>query len=386
MRYPLIAAQLFNVPLMAQPAAAHTFADTFIAILAGTAAIESRLVSSTDSGAPDVEAYTSRHAGERFAKKSYAMTDSGIAILPIHGAMVQRMGQLTPDCMEMTSYEKLSRRFDAMVADPDVKAILFELDTPGGQVAGNFEFARRVMAARDKKPIWAHANEHAYSAGYSIAASASRLMMADTGGVANVGVLMLHMNMTERDAKLGYEYTAFYSGARKNDFNPHFKLTSEAKTVAQDTVNRLHNTFAQHVATGRGITVDQVNASESAGLLAHEAVAGKFVDGVASFDEVISMLESELGGRSTFIQKGSYMQKQTATGPAPGVSINAAEIFAARAAASKLPALSANENVPSIRAAGGETQPKLTNNPQINAEVYWARRKAQANPLGDLHE
>jgi ClpP class serine protease len=93
------------------------------------------------------------------------VTDSGIGILPIYGALAQRAGEITPDCTEMTSYQRLGRTFDAMVADPDVRAILLEVDSPGGQVAGNFELGRKIVAARDTKPVWAHANEIAFSGG-----------------------------------------------------------------------------------------------------------------------------------------------------------------------------------------------------------------------------
>lgn len=292
MRYPLIAAQLFNTPLMAHPAMAYAFADAFIAMLSGSA-LSSEATVKTDL---EPEAFASQYGSERFGKKPYVMTDSGIAILPVHGAMVQRAGQITPDCMEMTSYEKLGRRFDTMMQDPDVRAILMDVDSPGGQVAGNFELARRIVAGRDKKPIYAHANEKAYSAAYSLAASASKLFTSDTGGVGSIGVVMLHMNMADRDAKLGYEYTAFYSGARKIDFNPHFKLSPEAKASAQQTVNSLHNLFAQHVATARGISVDAVNATQSDTLDADVAKTGGFVDQIGTFAQALAELESLLKG------------------------------------------------------------------------------------------
>lgn len=321
MRYPLIAAQLFNTALMAQPAMAHAFADAFIAILSGSASVEARFVS-TDGAALETEASASRYAGSRFKDKPYAMTDSGIGILPVHGAMVQRMGQITPDCTEMTSYEKLGRRFDAMLSDPDVKAILMDIDSPGGQVAGNFEFARRILAARDQKPVYAHANEKAYSAAYSIGSSAAKLFTNDTGGVGSIGVMMLHMNMAERDAKLGYEYHAFHSGARKNDFNPHFKLSAEAKASAMATVNQLHNVFAQHVATARGVSVDAVNATQSDTLDAGAALDGKFIDGIATFGEIVSMIEDSLKNQSQFGLRPSAGRSSTATQPAQEISMN----------------------------------------------------------------
>ena len=296
MKYPYLAAQLFNVPLMARPETAEVFASAFVQILVGQANIGSLPAASGEEVIPARESFASNFAGSRFSNKRYIVTDSGIGILPVYGALAQRAGEITPDCTELTSYQRLGRTFDAMVADPDVRGILLEVDSPGGQVAGNFELARKIMGARGMKPVWAHANEMAFSGGYSLAAAAERFYAPDTGMVGSVGVMMLHMSQAERDARSGYQYTAIFAGARKNDMNPHFPLSEAARARLQAMVDSSYEIFVQHVASARGMKPEAVRATEAGIFEAKPALDSKLIDGIYTFAETLAALESRVKG------------------------------------------------------------------------------------------
>ena len=100
MKYPNLWNMLFNAPLMLHEPTAQHFADMFLAIqrdgLAAAAIV------------PQPHAYAENVAvGSRYKQKSYAVTDAGIGLLPVHGVLVQRAGQISPDCTEMTSYQRI---------------------------------------------------------------------------------------------------------------------------------------------------------------------------------------------------------------------------------------------------------------------------------------
>lgn len=307
MRYPFLAGQLFNAPLVARPETADAFARAFVRILEGVAPSAAAEVAIRH---PVQEAYASGYAAERFRGKAYAVTDSGIGILPVYGVLAQRAGEITPTCAEMTSYERLGRRFAAMMSDPDVQAILLEVDSPGGQVAGNFELARRIVSARGQKPIWAHANEMALSGGYSIAAAAQQAYVPDTGLLGSIGVVMLHMSQAERDAKQGYQYTAIYAGDRKVDGNPHEPLSDSARAHLQAMVDSSYAIFTEHVAASRGMSVEDVRATQAAVFVAADAVKAKLADGIATFAETLDRLESSLRGAFVSVPGASALNQQ----------------------------------------------------------------------------
>lgn len=307
MNYPRIASRLFNTPLMLRAQEAEVFAAVFNQIVVNVAA----------GAAPQPQAFAANAKSERYKDKPYVVTDGGVGILPVYGPLMHRGGQISADCTEFLSYQKLAKTYDAMVADRDVKGILLELDTPGGEVAGNFVLAARFAAGT--KPLWAHANEGAYSAGYSLMSSAQRLYVPETGSVGSIGVVMMHVDQSQKDAKAGYAYTFIHAGARKVDFNSHEPLSKKALAVGQVEVDRLYGVFVQHIAGARKISADAVRATEAGILAPADAQQVGLIDGVASFDDTLAAFTESLrsklfpsGGVSARRQpKGGTMKQET---------------------------------------------------------------------------
>lgn len=87
---------------------------------------------------------------------------NGIAIIPVHGPLSKRSG-VFDSFFGFTSYELLSDLLGQALDDSEVNAILLDIDSPGGEVAGLFDLADEIFSARDQKPIWAVANEEPFS-------------------------------------------------------------------------------------------------------------------------------------------------------------------------------------------------------------------------------
>ncbi|MBH2008400.1 MAG: S49 family peptidase, partial [Xanthomonadaceae bacterium] len=150
-----------------------------------------------------------------------------VAVIPIHGTLVRRTVGLEAES-GLTSYAGLTAQLDAALASPDVAAILLDVDSPGGESGGVFDLADRIRAAAQTKPVWAVANDMAFSAAYALASAASKVFVSRTGGVGSIGVIAMHVDQSERDAQDGVRYTAVFAGDRKNDLNPHEPISSEA--------------------------------------------------------------------------------------------------------------------------------------------------------------
>lgn len=321
-----LAARLYNAPLMLLPSVADTIAAVFAQALQGSLPAAG-LAADAVEGLPRAEGYAGNVArGAKFADKPYVVTEAGVALLPVYGALVQRAGQIDANCMPIASYQRIGATLQRMQQDPDVKAILMELDSPGGEAAGNFDLAAQILAARDGgKPIWGHANEGAYSAAYSLGAAVQRLHTPQAGSVGSIGVVMLHMDQSERDRKQGVAYTSIFAGARKVDFNSHAPLSAEARALGQAEVNRLYDMFTTHVATARGLDLQVVRGTEAGILPAHDAKALGLIDAVSSFSDTLAELTDLVSrpARSVFTtgatrassQKGGTSMSQTQAEP-----------------------------------------------------------------------
>jgi signal peptide peptidase SppA len=218
-------------------------------------------------------------------------------VIPIHGSLVKRSLGMEA-ASGLTSYGEIAAMLDAALADPQVSGILLDIDSPGGEASGSFELARRVREAAAIKPVWAVANDAAYSAAYAIAASAQRLFVTETGGVGSIGVIALHVDQSVKDAKDGYRFTAITAGAHKNDYSPHEPLSDSAKTELQGEVDRLYAIFSEHVAAMRGLELDAVRATEAGLYFGGNAVNQGLADGVQTLEATLAEFHSFLNAKN----------------------------------------------------------------------------------------
>jgi signal peptide peptidase SppA len=230
--------------------------------------------------------------------RSQSTSAPGIAVIPVHGTLVRRALGVEA-ASGMSSYGEIAATIDAAVADPAITGILLDVDSPGGEAGGVFELGQRIRAANALKPVWAVANDSAFSAAYAIACSASRVFVTGTAGVGSIGVIAMHVDQTVRDAKDGYRYTAITAGARKNDFSPHEVLTSDAHAGLQAEVSRLYDLFVAHVAQMRGIAPALIRDTEAGLFFGPAAVASGLADAQGSLESALLEFNTFISARDS---------------------------------------------------------------------------------------
>jgi len=225
--------------------------------------------------------------------RSPPVAGGGIAVLPIYGTLVRRTVGLEA-ASGLTSYQDIAAQIDTAIADPAVAAIVLDIDSPGGESGGVFDLANRVRAAARIKPVWALANDMAYSAAYAIGSAASRFFVTRTGGVGSIGVIAMHADQSVRDAQDGVRYTTVFAGARKNDLNPHEPISDEAHAFLKSEVDRIYGLFVDTVASHRSLSSEAVRATEAGVFFGNDAVAAGLADAVGNFDDVLNELVASL--------------------------------------------------------------------------------------------
>ncbi len=217
----------------------------------------------------------------------------GIAVISILGTLVRRTGGLQA-ASGLMSYADIAVQLQAALDNSAVKAILLDIDSPGGEAGGVFDLADQIYAARKIKPVWAVANEEAFSAAYALAASAERLYVPRTGGVGSVGVIAMHLDQSQSDAEEGLKYTPIFAGLRKNDYSPHAPLSDPARAALQAEVDRVYEMFVQTVARGRGLTADAIRKTEAGLFFGEDGAATGLADKIGTFDDALADLAVSL--------------------------------------------------------------------------------------------
>ncbi len=183
------------------------------------------------------------------------------------------------------------------MADPSIGAIVLDVDSPGGTVAGTVETAAAVRAAAAVKPVVAVANTLAASAAYWIASQARELVVVPSGDVGSIGVMTAHVDASRLYERLGIAVTVVKSDRYKGeglDFGP---LDDDARAHLQSRVDAMHAAFVSAVAEGRRVPEKRVRESFGQGrvVAAAAAVERGMADRVATIDDVVAGLATGRG-------------------------------------------------------------------------------------------
>lgn len=225
----------------------------------------------------------------------YCVTPGGVAVLDLSGVIAQRMN-LMMQFSGGTSCEQFTSAFQQALKDPNVKAIVLDVNSPGGSVGGVAEAANAVFAARGVKPVVAVANTLCASAAYWIASAASQVVASPSASVGSVGVYMVHSERSKANASAGVNRQVISAGKYKAISNEHTPLSDEARGRLQSYIASVYDAFAGAVARHRGTTITAVQNGYGEGdtLFAADAVAAGLADRCATLSEVIAELESQV--------------------------------------------------------------------------------------------
>lgn len=217
-----------------------------------------------------------------------ARRDGAVAILPVRGVIANRMTMMG-DISGGTSNEALSRAFQAAMRDDSIKAIIMDVDSPGGAVSGTDELSSMIHDARGTKPIVAHVNSTSASAAYWIASAADEIVVTPTGLVGSIGVFGVHDDVSAALDKLGVKKTLVSAGRFKTAGNPYQALDDDTRSRMQARVDSAYDMFVRAVARNRGVSLSAVRDGFGQGDMveAGPALAEGMVDRIATLEETL---------------------------------------------------------------------------------------------------
>jgi signal peptide peptidase SppA len=274
--YPHLAQRLFNTPLALLPQKAEVV----------MAAMADRFgVAKLFRGNGEMVALDNWDMADEPARDRCYDVVAGVAVIPITGTLVHKLGSMRP----------YRANLSMALADDSVRGIVFDIESPGGEVAGCFDLADEIYRARGEKPMRAILTESAYSAAYAIASACDDITVPRTGGTGSVGVICMHADLSKALDKAGVSVTIIQYGARKADGNEAIPLSKEALSRFQSDVDEMGDLFVETVARNRGLSVKTVRNTQATTFLGAKGVEIGFADAVMAPNEAFRSLLAELG-------------------------------------------------------------------------------------------
>lgn len=253
---------------------------------------------------------------------------SGMAVIPVSGTLVNRF---SGSYGFITGYNFIRSQLNAALADEDVTGIILDINSYGGEAAGCFELAADIRAARAQKPILAMVDSNAYSAGYAIASAASHISVTPSGGVGSVGVIAMHVDMSQALTEMGIKVTLIYEGDHKADGNPYEALPEGVLNDMKASIHTSYEAFVKLVSENLGMEEQKVRDTKSRTYRAEDALALGFIHAIATPQKAVQAFFDGLSGSNHQLRLEG--NKMSDANKEPGAEQLAATAAAAQQAA-----------------------------------------------------
>lgn len=181
--------------------------------------------------------------------------------------------------------------------DPAVKAVLLQIESPGGEVTASDRVYHAIKKTREKKPVVVYLGSVAASGGYYAACGGSWLVANDTTFTGSIGVIISTFNFESLLGKIGVAPVVFKSGRFKDILSGARPMTDEEKALVQGIVTQAYEKFLGIVAAERKLdpAVLREKVADGRILTGSDALAAGLIDSVGQFEDALAKAR-ELGG------------------------------------------------------------------------------------------
>ena len=226
----------------------------------------------------------------RELRNTHTVTErDGVAIIPVVGPLF-RYANIFTQISGASSYEILAKDFTTALEDPAIKAIILDIDSPGGEVNGVAELANMVFEARGKKPVVAYASGDAASGAYWLASAADSIVVSETSSLGSIGVVGVYRKKDAKESANAVEIVSSQS--------PHKRLdpaTDEGHKRLQGRIDTMADVFVGTIARNRNISPETVLDNFGGGdvFIGANAMAVGMADRISSLEKLIAELATQ---------------------------------------------------------------------------------------------
>lgn len=209
---------------------------------------------------------------------------SGIAVVEIHGVIGTRVRESV-----------YARLFDSIARDKRYKALLLDINSPGGSATGSDLLYHSLKKVAQQKPVVAYVSGVGASGGYYLACAASKVVALPAALVGSIGVIYLRPILEQLLGKVGVELSVFKGGRLKDMTGFWRSPTDEESEKFQGLISEMYDTFVSVVVQGRSLEDSQVRELATGELYtARRGHEMGLVDELGDFELALN-LAAELG-------------------------------------------------------------------------------------------
>lgn len=187
------------------------------------------------------------------AKPKAAAVQNGVAVINIESPIYRKsswwLGGIT--------HKEIKAEIQKALDNEEVKAIFYNIYSPGGSVAGTQELAAFIKEASSKKPSCAFVDGMCCSAAYWLASATGKIYAAESAELGSIGVVLMHRDYSKVYEKWGVQYTYITAGSKKSVGASEIPLSDEDKEYLQNQVNGIYDVFLENISQNMGLDLNK---------------------------------------------------------------------------------------------------------------------------------
>ena len=210
---------------------------------------------------------------------------SSVAIVEIHGVIGNHV-----------KIPEFSRLIDSVAGNQRLKALLLDIDSPGGSATGSEVLYRAIQRVAEEKPVYAYVRGMGASGGYYLACAASKVYALPTALVGSIGVIYLRPVLEQLLSKVGVDFSVYKSGEFKDMTGFWRSPTDRESEKFQELINEIFDNFVTVVAEGRSLDEAKVREIATGEIMtAQKGIRQGLVDEIGDFKDALEAA-AEAGG------------------------------------------------------------------------------------------
>ncbi|PYK29853.1 MAG: signal peptide peptidase SppA [Verrucomicrobia bacterium] len=221
------------------------------------------------------------------------LVERGSRVVPDRIALITMRGLISssiPGNVSDSMVEDMRLALQQARDDTRVKAIVLEIDSPGGEVTAADQIYNAVTKVRARKPVVVYMDSLAASGGYYIACGGKYLMANETTITGSIGVIIQTLNYEQLFNKVGLASVVFKSGKFKDILNGARPMTPEERDLIQRFVMETYDKFLGIVSKERSLPADVLRNGIADGRIisGKEALNVKLIDGLGQIEDAFA--------------------------------------------------------------------------------------------------
>ena len=230
-----------------------------------------------------------------------------VALIPIKGVILTETVSSPFGGSGDTSSSDVVESIEKADKNPSIKAIVFEINSPGGSGVASDEIASAIK--RSSKPTVSYVREVGASGAYWVASATDRIFVNRMSIVGSIGVIASYLEFSGFMQEYNITYERFVAGKYKDFGSPFRKPTNDERDLFQIQLDSMHDIFINEVATNRNMSQEKVRELATGFFFTGEqGINLGLVDEIGGKEEVKTYLEKELNMTIQFVE---YKRKRT---------------------------------------------------------------------------